>query len=127
MTSPISTSHCSRWRVPLKRVLRCCALLIPASCPIIPTKRRPVRTIDNWRTGFANWHRKRAGPTLARSCSGCREFTPAARSTWTGAPTSWAPRVSEPPCALLALAGGWCVDYRRAELIGGLLVPRPIT
>jgi hypothetical protein len=34
------------------------------------------------------WHSKRGGPTLARSCSGCRGFTPAERSTWAGAPTS---------------------------------------
>jgi hypothetical protein len=56
--------------------------------PDYPTTGSPARAADNWRIGCANWHRKRAGPTLARNCSGCRGFTSAARSTSTAASAS---------------------------------------
>jgi hypothetical protein len=128
MTSPYLDLPLFPLEDALKAGVKALRATTPRILPDYPYQAPPSETIANWRTDFANWHSKRAGPSLARSCSGCRGFTTAARSTWTGAPTSLLPPPSagdHAPRSRLQVGDGSITG--RARLIRRLLSPGPIT
>ena len=68
MTSPYLDLPLFQLEDALKAGVRALCATTLRVMPDYPDHAPPARTIDNWPTAFANWHRKRDGPTLAKSC-----------------------------------------------------------